>query len=181
MRIRVATLADVAAVARVHVDSWRTTYQGFVPEAFLAGLAYADREIMWRRALSRSGSRSVICVAEADHGHIVGFAAGGPERSGDTAYTGQLYAIYVLDGWQRQGTGRQLTVTLVERLVDTGFASLLVWVLAENPSRRFYEALGGQYVREQPVTIGGAELVEVAYGWLDARTIIDAQAERPPP
>ena len=39
--------------------------------------------------------------------------------------------------------------------------------LAENPSRRFYEALGGQELSRQDITIGGATLVEVAYGWKD--------------
>jgi GNAT superfamily N-acetyltransferase len=180
MRIRVATVADVAAIARVHVDSWRTTYKGIVPEGFLANLAYEHREPLWRDALSKSASRSVVYVAEDLDGHIIGFAAGGPERSGDTVYTGELYAIYLLDGWQRQGIGRQLTVTLVRQLVQAGFASLLIWVLAENPSRRFYEALGGQQVREQPVTIGGVQLIEVAYGWRGACTIVDVQERQPP-
>jgi hypothetical protein len=50
--------------------------------------------------------------------------------------------------------------------------ALLLWVLAENPARRFYERLGGQPVSTKTVTIGGVPLTEVAYGWLDARTII---------
>ena len=44
---------------------------------------------------------------------------------------------------------------------------MLLWVLAENPSRGFYEALGGAEVRQQTITIGGRELVEIAYGWRD--------------
>jgi hypothetical protein len=39
--------------------------------------------------------------------------------------------------------------------------------LAENPSRRFYQALGSQELGRQDITIGGATLVEVAYGWKD--------------
>ena len=44
---------------------------------------------------------------------------------------------------------------------------MLLWVLAENPSRGFYEALGGAEVRQETITIGGTELVEIAYGWSD--------------
>ncbi len=174
MTIRMATVADVAAIARVHVESWRTTYKGIVPADFLANLTYARREPLWQEVLSKPASTGLVYVAEDAPGNTVGFASGGPERSGDPVYSGELYAIYLLESWQRQGLGRQLTVTLVRQLVQTGLTSLLVWVLAENRSRRFYEALGGQQVRQQPVTIGGAELIEVAYGWLDARTIIDA-------
>jgi hypothetical protein len=51
--------------------------------------------------------------------------------------------------------------------------SMLVWVLRDNPSRGFYEALGGEYVREQAITIGGANLIELAYGWPDTMALLD--------
>jgi hypothetical protein len=44
---------------------------------------------------------------------------------------------------------------------------MLVWVLADNPSRQFYRALGGQLVSQQKITIEGLDLLEVAYGWPD--------------
>jgi hypothetical protein len=51
--------------------------------------------------------------------------------------------------------------------------SLLVWVLATNPARKFYERLGGQLVYETPTTIAGASLIEVGYGWMDSRILIE--------
>jgi ribosomal protein S18 acetylase RimI-like enzyme len=84
--------------------------------------------------------------------------------------TGALYALYVLPSRQRQGCGRRLVQAVARRLVASGMRSVLVWVLAANiPARRFYEALGGAVVREQPIEIGGATLTEVAYGWPDGR------------
>ena len=51
-------------------------------------------------------------------------------------------------------------------LLEMGLSDMIVWVLRENNSaRRFYERLGGLYVREQPTTIGSASLQEVSYGW----------------
>jgi hypothetical protein len=32
MSIRPATAADAAVIAKVHADSWRTTYPGIVPD-----------------------------------------------------------------------------------------------------------------------------------------------------
>jgi len=47
-----------------------------------------------------------------------------------------------------------------------GLSDMIVWVLRDNsPARRFYERLGGTYVRTQPITIGSVELQEVSYGW----------------
>jgi len=53
---------------------------------------------------------------------------------------------------------------------------MLVWVLAENPACSFYAALGGQQVYEKTETIGGASLVEVAYGWRDLRALVEGRA-----
>ena len=173
MHIRTATVRDAAAIATVHVESWRTTYQGIVPDAFLAQLSSAQRQQFWHHVLRDSSSRTMVYVAEEAREGVIGFASGGPERSGDPVYIGELYAIYLLAQQQRRGIGRQLATTLVNRLIQDGMTSLLLWVLVENPARRFYERLGGQPVYEKIVTIGGVPLVEVAYGWRDARTFLE--------
>jgi hypothetical protein len=50
---------------------------------------------------------------------------------------------------------------------------LLVWVLSDNTARRFYEALGGKYVRAATITIGGVPLPDCAYGWRDISVLVD--------
>jgi len=45
--------------------------------------------------------------------------------------------------------------------------SVMLWTLAVNPYRGFFEALGGQVVNEETIEIGGSRLVQVAYGWAD--------------
>ncbi len=165
MLIREAHAVDAAAIARVHVDSWRTTYAGILPSDFLASLSYENREQTWSRALSASGRRSSVHVAEDGDGRIVGFASGGPEREGDPAYKGELYAIYVLAQCQRRGIGSRLAGAVVRRLVEQDIDSMLLWVLADNPSRAFYETLGARRIREKAAKVGGMEVTEVAYGW----------------
>lgn len=172
VRIREANVPDAAAIAKVQVDSWRTTYTGVVPAEYLAQLSYEQHEQVWRDILSTHGATEFVYVAEAEASNIIGFASGGPERSGNTVYKGELYAIYLLEGYQRKGIGGQLVQAIAERLMQEGLHSMLVWVLANNPSQDFYSALGGQRAYEQEVTIGDARLVEVAYGWLDIRELV---------
>ena len=40
-----------------------------------------------------------------------------------------------------------------------------LWMLAENPTRFFYEGLGGRKVGERTDTFSGADVDEVAYAW----------------
>ena len=42
--VREAVPADARAIARVHVDSWRTTYRDIVPDSVLSQLSYEERE-----------------------------------------------------------------------------------------------------------------------------------------
>jgi GNAT superfamily N-acetyltransferase len=169
--IREATTADAPAIAWVHVESWRTTYPGIVPDDFLANLSVERRARFWAETLSDPDDAGVAFVAEDEAGAVIGFASGGPEREHDPIYTGELYAIYLLAEAQGKGIGRQLARAVAERLAAAGHAAMIVWVAAENPFRRFYGALGGLPVRERHVTIGGTSLREVAYGWEDTRPL----------
>ena len=102
MRVRAANPSDAHPIARVHVDTWRTTYTGIVPAEYLAGLSYRDRESRWEEILAIDQPTSSNFVAETEGGDVVGFAGGGPEREGDKNYLGELYAIYLLEGYQRK-------------------------------------------------------------------------------
>ena len=174
MHIREADLNDAGAIARVHVDSWRTTYAGIVPdEQLISQLSYDGRERMWRKSLGDSSRRGFVYVAEEERGEVVGFAAGGPERNGDPFYQGEIYAIYLLKEFQRRGIGRRLALVSARKMIEAGQKSMLVWVLSKNPSRGFYEALGGELLSEKPIEVGGAKLTEVAYGWKDLRVLLE--------
>ena len=167
MHITEAEIADAAAIAKVHVDSWRTTYTGIVPADYLARLAYEQREQIWHGTLSAPLGLEFVYVVKDKAGNVIGFASGGPERSGQKKYKGELFALYLSDQYQRQGIGSQLVSCVAKKLTQQGIQSMLVWVLEDNPSRRFYEALGGNLVSKQQIIIGGAALTEVAYGWPD--------------
>lgn len=169
MLIREATLEDASAIARVHVDSWRTTYQGIIPDSFLAGLSYERSEVMWQDILSKHTDFTYVAEEE---GILVGFANGGREREGNMDYTGEIFAIYLLKEFQRKGIGRALVAALASRLIQAGMRSTLVWVLEKNPARRFYEALEGKLVSQKVMNIGGVDMVVVSYGWRDANTLI---------
>jgi L-amino acid N-acyltransferase YncA len=171
MNIRKAKAEDAAGIARVHVDSWRTTYKNIVSDEFLERMSYEERENIWKRALGNTGSKQCIYVAENHHGEIVGFASGGKERSGNYPdFDSELYAIYLLAEVRRMGVGRRLFHCAVDELKEQGFLSMLVWVLADNdPARTFYESFEPEQIDSEMIEIGGEQFEEVAYGWREIR------------
>ncbi len=176
MIIRQATFADALSIAKVHVDTWRTAYRGMVPADYLASMTYEKSEQSWVGHLSEGESQNTwTYVAVDEAGKVVGFVSGGMGRDNDPVYKSELYAIYILSGYQGLGIGRLLMLALVEKLVQRGFESMLLWVFADNPSRRFYEALGGQLVKKNQFELSGAMIEEVAYGWLHIRALLEDQ------
>jgi len=97
----------------VHVDTWRTTYGGIVPDARLATLSYRHRESAWRQIISEQRSEARQFVAETDAGEVVDFASRGRELGADHKYDGELYAIHFLAPQQRLGVGRRLVAAVV--------------------------------------------------------------------
>jgi L-amino acid N-acyltransferase YncA len=179
--IRDATLADTAGIARVAVDTWRTAYRGIVPDAYLDGLKYDERDAGWRRAIQQPdyGTARFLLVASdpARDGEIVGFAGGGKNRGTEAAYDAELCFIYVREARAGCGIGRDLVAALATRLVRAGFRSMIVWVLRDNArSRRFYERLGGAFLDEKEFEIGGARLVQAGYGYRDLPALAKLEA-----
>ncbi len=165
MLIRPAAVSDAEVIGRVHVASWVTTYAGIVPDEFLARLSAERRADQWRAGLADPASRTTVMVGELAAGEVVGFAAFGPEREGLAPYTGELYALYLLKDAQGRGLGRALLEGAARALTDAGHAAWMCWVLADNPARHFYSAMGGVAFQAKHIDIGGRSLVEVAYGW----------------
>jgi ribosomal protein S18 acetylase RimI-like enzyme len=174
--IRPAVISDAASMARVRVETWRTSYRGLIPDASIAGM---DIEKETKRSIERFKApvpNSCLFVAEVRpetgdelpemRPFVAGFCGCGRDRDGDPQYSGELFAIYVLPAYQRKGLGLAMVQACVDWLRQNGHQSMLIWVLRDNqPARRFYEALGGKAVRKRSIEIGGARLPEVGYGY----------------
>ncbi|MDZ8170566.1 GNAT family N-acetyltransferase [Microbacterium xanthum] len=137
--VRRARSGDAAAIAAVHVTSWREAYTGRIPDEVLDGMDVTSRAEVWRRILAGevAGEAGEVWVAELD-GDVIGFASAGRCRD-DDAVPGrrELYAIYVLEA--DYGTG------VADMLLDAaiGDAAASLWVLEDNPrARAFYRRHG---------------------------------------
>jgi len=161
-RIRPAQLIDAPRIAHVQVESWKTTYAGIVPDAFLATLSEEMLAQRWQGFLQ--GNTMQLFVAE-EGGSIFGFISGGKLRESIPPFDAELYAIYLLQSHHRHGAGRALIRALAHALGEQGFQSMMVWVLEANPAVGFYQHLGAIPVTQKHIHIGGVDLPELALAW----------------
>ncbi|MEW5850144.1 MAG: GNAT family N-acetyltransferase [Myxococcota bacterium] len=161
--IRQAQTDDVEELARVHVQAWRETYVGMLPQEYLDGLSVERRRATWSEVLERSLAR--VWVVE-EQGRLVGLCAAGPNRAPPESHPGEVGAIYLLRRARGRGLGRELMAGALAWLRAERLMPTLCWVLRENTAARgFYQAVGGRLLAEREESVGGAPCVEVAYGW----------------
>jgi ribosomal protein S18 acetylase RimI-like enzyme len=171
--VRQARLQDARAIGRIEVETWRATYAGMLSERTLLGMTVERQTAYWAGFLRhRAGD---VRVAEGDGGTIVGFGNCGPQRDARLGHTGEVYTLYVAPDAQGGGLGRELLLALFSRLVDCGHRSALVWVVRANPSRFFYERLGGRLVLQKSVTVGSEAVPALGFGWPDLRAALTAK------
>jgi len=172
--IRAATIADARGIADVDIGTWRSAYAGILPDAVLTGLDKRHRTMSWVRFVTRRPGDVVVAIEQDT---VVGFGSCGVQRDTDLPYAGEIFTLYVAPDFQGRDLGRQLVVSLFARLIRCGHYSSLIWVLRQNPSRFFYERLGGRAVATRPVRMSmGAPVESVAYGWPDLAEAVKTRA-----
>ena len=138
-----ATPADAAAIAAVHVASWRAAYRGIVPDDHLAGLSVARRERQWREWISR-GTSVLLASSDPDPDpgpdRLDGFCA---TRPAEDAEPPEIGALYVDPPAYRTGVGTTLLVEALRRLRAADKREVTLWVFAANAgARAFYDRHG---------------------------------------
>ena len=172
---RAAGIADAAVIAAIEVETWRTTYAGILPPAMLIGMDERRRTGAWRRTLAGDPGDTIVGVEE---GQVIGFGSCGRQRAADLPYTGEVFTLYISPDYQGLGSGRLLLRALFERLVKCGHQSSLLWVLQGNPSRFFYERLGGRFVASRRIEVWRGERVDAAaYGWSDLPSVLSRSGQ----
>lgn len=174
VRIRRAGITDARAVAEIYVETWREAYPGMLPDRVLLGMSSEHQRRAWRHSIC-DPAQSVL-LAEEPGGSVVGFGSCGATRRPALPFSGEIYTLYVSPDHQRQGAGSMLMAALLRDLSRRGHKSAMVWALADNPSRFFYEAMGGALVAESTDSLWGRRVRQRGYGWRDLDSWLAARS-----
>jgi ribosomal protein S18 acetylase RimI-like enzyme len=142
-------------IARLHIASWRATYQTELSQAFLQHQDLAARAAEWRHHLDDG----VAVLFEEDAGSIAGFVACGPPRSVSGAEVEwEIYNLHVAAARHGEGFGSRLFDAAVCLGREHGARQLVLWVVTTNvTARAFYEHKGMHWD-------GGAQVHTLAPG-----------------
>jgi ribosomal protein S18 acetylase RimI-like enzyme len=185
--VRRARPSDAAAIGAVHVATWRSCYAAVLPEEYLANLSVLRHAAGYEQAIAdrRNGHAVFVAVAtgpdappgmeEREGGVVVGFCSGGRARRAGIAQ-GEVETLYVLDDYRDRGVGRRLMRAMAAHLAAVGCRSAMLWVLEQNPTRWFYQRLGGRPAARETIRFAGQILEQLAFAWDPIDTLLSATA-----
>lgn len=187
--IRRARPSDAGAIGAVHAEVWRNTYAGVLPSQYLSGLSPFRLGQGYERGIldRREGHAVFVAVASGSdltpgpmgvEAQVVGFVSGGRARRNAIA-AGEVETIYLLEDWRDRAVGRRLMRAMGAHLRAVGCGSAMVWVLKDNPSRWFYERLGGRPAAREMTRFAGQNVEQMAYAWDPIEALLTATAPAP--
>jgi ribosomal protein S18 acetylase RimI-like enzyme len=136
--VRKARLSDFQGIALIHVNSWKSAFEGLMPERYIDSYTLEDRKSEWLNALD-SGSESVI-IAE-DNNKLVGFLS--YRENENFLYLSKLYLCPSIYG---RGVG-DLLMKQMENEAQAACINLIrLYVLDNNKSAiKFYSKQGFEF------------------------------------
>jgi GNAT superfamily N-acetyltransferase len=162
---RKASIEDCLEVAKAHVQSWRESFAGLVPETVTERITVEKRTKVFMERFQSSSYE--MYVAEVSNRGVIGFADCGEPRHEIVGYQAELYAIFLLPEFHGLGVGRRLFSLCMEAVVKSGKSSMYLFTFENSPYRSFYDKLGGVVIGKRPVDIEGTVFDAVVYGWKD--------------
>lgn len=174
--LRRARLADAPGIAAVHVATWRSAYADILPDAYLAGLSISRLARQYEH-LIRLGFGVHVAASYNLPGAppVLGFATASRSRESQFG-EGEVEMLYVLDDYRDRGLGGQLLRASAKYLAQMGCRSAYAWVLRDNPSRYFYQRLGGKCIAAGTTQVAGEDIPQTAYAWDPLTTLLDVTA-----
>jgi len=179
--IRPATENDIPALAHIHVQGLHDAYGGIVDQAYLASLNEQEQAAKWRNEWFDPGQCPVLMAVD-DNGNSAGFVNYGRLRTPPPGsspirplYSGEIYALYILPDYWRQGLGTQLLRAAAQGLAEKRHKSLCLWLLEKNDRAvSFYKKQGGERCGKKKIEIGSSTVREICFGWRDTANLLQS-------
>ena len=147
------TEAETDGKGYVHWKSWQETYTGLIDQEYLT-----NHQTLEKSLLTAHRSPDNIVVAK-DGDQVIGFAAYGAYRDDTLPGHGEVYALYVLQAYQRQGVGFALMNAALEQL--STYERIALWVLDGNEKAiSFYKRYGFRFDGASQTLMLGTPVLE---------------------
>lgn len=141
INIHRATPDDAVAIKKIHVETYQTSYRGYIPDEYLDNIPL-DNNVIER---TKKYLETTECWLVVYDEKPVGFAYVTYPEEGDF----EINALYVHPNYQKCGAGSALVNYLCREKKEQGYAKCIVWTMKFGPSIGFYEKMNFRKTSEE--------------------------------
>lgn len=162
VKIRNIEFNDLRSVSEIAIRGWQTAYRGIVDDEYLDNLSIEEN---YQKRLKDYKENGFI-VAEYNN-EVVGFCRYREGNNYIEEYPDidcEICALYVKPEEKGKGIGKKIVKYVMSEFKSKKFKKMIIWCFKENdPSRAFYEKMGGTCCGESSCLRGNKEYLEVGY------------------
>ncbi len=151
----------------VNIHAWNETYRGIMDDSFLDKIMLELDEIVLKQQAKYEKTK----LEEPDYRRFLLYVNDKPVgnfsicKSTSEKYpdAGEIRSFYLLNIAKKQGYGRIMFNKAIDEVKEMNYKDMVISCLKDNPSKGFYEHMGGQLIYERTRFIGGKNLIENIY------------------
>jgi 3-deoxy-manno-octulosonate cytidylyltransferase (CMP-KDO synthetase) len=167
---RVGTAGDIPSISDAYIRSVRGSYQGILPTDYLDGLTVEKRSKVFADRRAANAESYGLLIAEHESAGVIGFVDFAQRGEADSPH-GYIFSFYFVPEFQRRGLGSLLFRDCLRKLRNRSYATVCLDTFETNPSRPFYDKMGGKVVERREHEVNGLNLPAVVYRWDDLSEI----------
>lgn len=144
---------DYAVMANILVDGWRVAYKDIVADDYLQNLSTEH----FCRRMTENKKDNAFLVAKAND-EVVAFCRYSLHLPSDeqNGFDGAISVLYVKPDLKHNGIGTKLFKCVMQDFKQNGNSCVILGCFSQNsPSLAFYEKMGGKFIYEKDIEIGG--------------------------
>lgn len=160
--IRKAKTNDAERITRIHLNSWRTTYNKVFPEEVFdkQESEYSIRVQKIKEAITNNTSNYI--VLEEDN-IIKAFICYGFARGDKYKNFKEIYSIYIEKENQNKGYGSKLINYCFDLFKKEEYNNVIIRCLKGNTAEEFYHKIGGTVIDSEKCTLHNIDIIENVY------------------
>ncbi|MGN1311380.1 MAG: GNAT family N-acetyltransferase [Bacilli bacterium] len=163
--IRKANEKDAERITRIHLNSWRTTYNNVFPvEVFdKQESEYISRVENIKNAIINNTSNYIVLE---ENNIVKAFICYGDARGDKYKDYKEIYSIYIEKNNQGKGYGSKLIKYCFDLFKKENFGRVIIRCLKGNTAEEFYHKMGGEVIDSESCTLHGTNITENIYEFI---------------
>ena len=153
---------DIEDVVDINIKGWKLAYKGIIEDEFLNNISREEK--IEKRKMDYKENGFIVATK---NDKVVGFCRyiDNINKTTETPEADcELRALYVKPELKRKGIGKKLFEYALNEFKNLGKRKMIIGCLKDNePSKKFYEKMGGSVIKERLIHIGNRDYEEVIF------------------